>query len=166
MSQPLIRPALESDATQVTSIYNPYVVGTTISFEEVPVSVQDMLQRMREVQDASLPYLVIEDAKSAVIGYAYASKWKGRCAYRFSVETSIYLADSALGQGLGSQLYDALLNQLRATQVHLAIAGIALPNEPSIALHEKLGFEKVAHFKEVGFKFEKWVDVGYWQLSL
>ena len=70
MSQPLIRPALESDATQVTSIYNPYVVGTTISFEEVPVSVQDMLQRMREVQDASLPYLVIEDAKSAVIGYS------------------------------------------------------------------------------------------------
>ena len=139
---------------------------TTISFEEKPVSADEILQRMREVQDAILPYLVLVDADSAVVGYAYASKWKGRCAYRFSVETSIYLAKSAVGQGLGAQLYRALLDQLKAVHVHLAIAGIALPNPASIALHEKLGFEKAAHFKEVGFKFEKWVDVGYWQLTL
>ena len=121
---------------------------------------------MTEIADATLPYLVIEDTQSAVIGYAYASKWKGRCAYRFSVETSIYLAESAAGKGFGAQLYPALIDRLRATDVHLVIAGIALPNEASIGLHEKLGFEKVAHFKEVGFKFEKWVDVGYWQLIL
>lgn len=162
----MIRPASDGDAPYIAAIYNPYVAGTSISFEEQSISAHEMLQRIHEVRGASLPYLVLENAESAVIGYAYASKWKGRCAYRFSVETSIYLAESAVGQGFGAQLYRALLDQLRATQVHLAIAGIALPNHASIALHERLGFEKAAHFKEVGFKFGKWVDVGYWQLAL
>ena len=96
--------------------------------------------------------------------YEYASKWKGRCTYSFTIDTSIYLAESAAGKGLGAQLYRALLDQLRAKKVDVAIAGIALPNKTSIALHEKLGFAKVARFREVGFKLEKWIDVGYWQL--
>ena len=161
-----IRSASHSDAPQIAAIYDPYVVGASISFEEQLVSFQGIEQRMTEIGDASLPYLVLENAQSAVIGYAYASKWKGPRAYNFTVETSIYLAESAAGKGLGAQLYRALLDQLRAKKVQVAIAGIALPNKTSIALHEKLGFERAAHFREVDFKSEKWIDVGYWQLFL
>lgn len=161
-----IRPASDGDAPYIAAIYNAYVTETSISFKEEPVSAHEILTRMREIRKVSLPYLVLENAESAVVGCAYASKWKGRCAYRFSVETSIYLAESAVSQGFGAQLYRALLDRLKAAQVHLAIAGAALPNEASVALHKKLGFENVARFKEVGFKFEKWVNVGYWQLVL
>ena len=161
-----IRSASHSDAPQIAAIYDPYVVGASISFEEQLVSFQGIEQRMTEIGDASLPYLVLENAQSTVIGYAYARKWKGRCAYNFTVETSIYLAKSAAGKGLGAQLYRALLDQLRERKIHVAIAGIVLPNKTSIALHEKLGFERVARFREESFKFENWKDVGYWQLFL
>jgi phosphinothricin acetyltransferase len=124
-----------------------------------------MASRVREVIDAGLPWVVAE-VNDRVVGYAYASKWKGRCAYRFSVESSVYVATDHTGQGIGSKLYDALLDRLRAGKTHVVIGGIALPNEGSVALHERLGFRKVAHFNEVGFKFERWIDVGYWQIKL
>lgn len=101
-----------------------------------------------------------------VIGYAYASKWKGRCAYRFAVETSVYVDSSARGAGVGTVLYEALFAALRGRGIHAAIGGIALPNEASIALHERFGMKKVAHFEQVGFKFGRWIDVGYWQRLL
>ena len=100
------------------------------------------------------------------LGYAYASKWKGRCAYRFAVETTVYLDAPAHGRGLGRRLYERLLAALRESGMHVAIGGIALPNPASIALHEKLGFRKVGQFEEVGFKLGRWVDVGYWQVML
>jgi phosphinothricin acetyltransferase len=106
----------------------------------------------------------VED--QVVQGFAYASKWKGRCAYRYSVESTAYLADCSTGRGIGTRLYEALFTELRKSKMHVVMAGIALPNDASIALHEKLGFEKVAHFREVGWKFGKWIDVGYWQLLL
>lgn len=121
--------------------------------------------RIADVQAAGLPWLVAE-AEGVVAGYAYATKWRVRHAYRFSVESSVYLAPASAGQGIGTMLYRALLDRLRDGGFHLAIGGIALPNAASIALHEKLGFEKVAQFREVGFKFGRWTDVGYWQLSL
>lgn len=96
-----------------------------------------------------------------MIGYAYASKWKGRCAYRYSVEVSVYLHAEQSGQGMGTALYSALFKQLSELGYHVAIGGIALPNAASVALHEKFGMKKVAHFKEIGFKFGQWVDVGY-----
>lgn len=101
-----------------------------------------------------------------VIGYAYASKWKGRCAYRFAVETSVYVDSSARGAGVGTVLYEALFAALGGRGIHAAIGGIALPNEASIALHERFGMKKVAHFEQVGFKFDRWIDVGYWQRLL
>lgn len=160
-----IRDAIADDASAIAAIYNPYISGTSITFEEKPVSAADMAQRIADVQSGGLPWLVVEQG-AVVVGYAYATKWRARHAYRFSVETSVYLAPEAAGKGVGTALYVALLERLGAQGAHLAIGGIALPNAGSIALHEKLGFEKVAQFKEVGFKFERWLDVGYWQKTL
>jgi phosphinothricin acetyltransferase len=124
-----------------------------------------MAQRIRDVS-AVLPWLVHEDAAGRVTGYAYATKWRVRSAYRFSAETSVYVAPGQGGQGIGSALYTALLAALRQRGVHMAIGGIAQPNPASVALHERLGFVKVAHFSEVGRKFDRWIDVGYWELRL
>jgi phosphinothricin acetyltransferase len=161
----LIRPALASDADAIAHIYNHYIRNTTVTFEETPVSAQEMATRIEEFDAASLPWLVLE-LDGHVVGYTYASKWKGRCAYRFSVESTVYLDPAHTGRGLGSSLHAALFAALRDKGMHVVIGGIALPNAASVALHEKLGLEKVAHFKEVGFKFERWIDVGYWQLKL
>ena len=107
------------------------------------------------------PYLVSEE-DGEIIGYAYVSKFRERPAYEHSVETSIYLKNGCGGQGLGTKLYSELLSYA-SSQYHAIIGGIALPNEASIKLHEKCGFKKVAHFAEVGRKFGKWIDVGFWQ---
>jgi phosphinothricin acetyltransferase len=160
-----IRYARVEDAESLVSIYNHFVLTTSISFEEAEVPAIEMAGRIADVQAASLPWLVAE-VDGAVAGYAYATKWRVRHAYRFSVETTVYLAPASAGQGIGAVLYRALLDRLRDGGFHLAIGGIALPNPPSIALHERLGFEKVAEFCEVGFKFDRWTDVGYWQLKL
>jgi phosphinothricin acetyltransferase len=160
-----IRPATPEDAAAFCAIYNPYIAGTTISFEEAPVTAADMARRIADVQAAGLPWLVAcRDGRP--LGYAYATKWRARPAYRTSVESSVYLAAEAAGQGIGSALYRALLDALRGGDVHMVIGGIAQPNPASVALHEKLGFRKVAHFSEVGRKFGRWVDVGYWELRL
>lgn len=161
----MIRPATADDAESIVRIYNHYVMNTTITFEEESVSAQEMAGRIAEIALNALPWLVVEQ-DGEVVGYAYASKWKGRCAYRFSVETTVYLAPGLGGRGLGSRLYEVLLAQLKDKGLHAAIGGIALPNPQSIALHEKFGMTKVAHFKEVGFKFRQWLDVGYWQCLL
>lgn len=161
----LIRPASVYDGEALARIYNHYVAHTIVTFEEDPVDAASMTARVHEVVDAGLPWIVLEEA-TEVLGYAYASHWKRRPGYRFSVESTVYLAPSALGKGRGAQLYQRLLSILEEGPAHLVIGGIALPNPASISLHERLGFEKVAHFREVGFKFEKWIDVGYWQRYL
>ena len=157
-----IRSATASDADQMAAIYNHYVVNTVVTFEEEPVSGAEMRRRMDEVAAVSLPWLAAE-SDGRVVGYAYATKWKARSAYRFSVETTVYLADGLGKLGLGSGLYEELFRRLDALGIHAVIGGIALPNDASVALHEKFGMRKVAHFSEVGFKFGGWVDVGYWQ---
>jgi len=161
----MIRPAQPSDAEAIARIYNYYILNTVITFEEQPITAQDMAQRMLQITAENLPWLVAESA-GGIAGYAYASRWKDRSAYRYSVESTVYLDAEARGMGYGSQLYGALLADLRQGEVHVVIGGIALPNEASVRLHEKLGFRKVAHFKEVGYKFGRWIDVGYWELSI
>jgi phosphinothricin acetyltransferase len=161
----MIRTVTPEDAPSIASLYNHYVLNTAISFETDAVSPNEMASRIREVTAAGLPWLVAE-FNDRVVGYAYASKWKGRCAYRFSVESSVYVDAEHTGKGIGSALYDALLDRLRSGKTHVVIGGIALPNEGSVALHERFGFRKVAHFSEVGYKFERWIDVGYWQATL
>jgi phosphinothricin acetyltransferase len=160
-----IRPATAADAERICAIYNPYVATTTISFEEQPVTAAEMAARIRDVDGAGLPWLVATlDGK--LVGYAYATKWRARAAYRHSVESSVYLDHEFFGHGCGLRLYRRLIDELRARGLRTIIAGIAQPNERSVGLHERLGFRKVAHFSEVGLKFGQWVDVGYWQLNL
>ena len=160
-----IRDAAAGDGAALVAIYNHYVANTTISFEEAPVTAADMAERIGAVQQGALPWLVACDDRM-VLGYAYATKWRVRHAYRFAVECSVYLHPDMARRGLGEQLYRALFARLRAGGYHRAIGGIALPNPASVGLHEKLGFRKVAHFGEVGFKFGQWIDVGYWELRL
>jgi phosphinothricin acetyltransferase len=161
----MIRPATTADAAALCTIYNHYVLETTITFEEAAVTPAEMGNRVRETVDSSLPWLVWEELAS-IQGFAYASKWKGRCAYRHSAEATVYLEPKSTSRGVGSRLYQALLTDLRQRSFHAVIGGIALPNEASIALHERLGFRKVAHFEQVGWKFGRWIDVAYWQLLL
>jgi phosphinothricin acetyltransferase len=158
------RPCTPADAAQICAIYNHYVRETVITFEETPVSEADMAQRIAEVT-ARMPWLVCEE-DAHIVGYAYAAPWKGRAAYRHSVESSIYLAPTATGRGIGKRLYEALISELRLRGLHCVIGGAALPNPASVALHEGLGFTQVAEFKQVGCKFGRWIDVAYWELLL
>ena len=158
----IIQAAGSGDAQSIAAIYNYYIINSVVTFEETEVTANEMAERIAETAGENLPYLVAKRGDD-VIGYAYASKWKGRCAYRFTAEITVYLAPEQTGGGTGSALYRSLFDQLSALNYHMVIGGISLPNEGSIGLHEKFGMQKVAHFQEVGFKFEQWVDVGYWQ---
>lgn len=159
----MIRPAQKADAPAIAKIYNHYVVHSIITFETEPVSSDYFVQQIEETQSNQFPWLVAE-AEGDLIGYCYASKWKGRCAYRHSVEATVYLDAATTSKGWGTKLYKTLLSELQILKLHAVICGIALPNDASVALHEKFGMQKVAHFKEVGRKFDRWIDVGYWQL--
>jgi len=156
----MIRPATPSDAAAIVAIYNPYVAGTIITFETAPVPEEEMAGRIRRIQETYL-WFVFEQG-GAVLGYAYASQWKSRHAYRFSVETTVYVAQGQQRKGIGRRLYQTLLPELRARGFHTALGGISLPNEASVALHEACGFRWVGTLPEVGWKLERWVDVGYW----
>lgn len=165
MKNSAVRSASPADADAIARIYNHYIRNTVITFEEEPVSGHVMANRVAEVQGLSLPWLVAE-IDNVIVGYAYAGKWKARSAYRYSVETTIYLEHGWEGRGVGTTLYSELLSILRERGIHVAIGGAALPNEASAALHEKLGFKHVATFHQVGFKHDRWVDVAYWQIVL
>ena len=161
----MIRPATTADAAAIAAIYNHYVLNTVITFEEQVVATSQMAERIEQVQSDGLPWLVLEQ-DGDLLGYAYATKWRVRSAYRFSVESTVYVKEGITGRGIGSQLYQQLLAELKALGLHLVIGGITLPNKQGVALHEKFGFEKCGHFQQVGFKFEQWRDVGYWQKLL
>ena len=164
MEQLTIRPVSLEDAEGIAAIYNPYILTSIITFEEEPVSTGEIQRRIDSVQSLGYPWLVAE-VDGSLAGYAYASRWRERPAYRYTAESTIYLSQESSGHGYGSKLYNALLDELRAGGFHAVIGVITLPNPASIALHEKLGFSKVAHFSQVGYKFEHWLDVGYWQLT-
>ena len=160
----MIRRVETADAKVICNIYNHYVKNTIITFEEDPVSIKQMQSRIEEVS-SRYPWLVFEK-DGHVVGYAYAGAWRSRRAYRYAAESTVYLSKDVTGQGIGNRLYEALISIIRTDDVHSVIGVIALPNPASIALHEKLGFEKVAHLEEVGWKFNQWIDVGYWELII
>lgn len=160
----MIRSANPADAGAIAGIYNHYILHTAISFEQEPVSGLDMRSRIADVQ-RKFPWLVYEE-DGAIAGYAYATPWKNRGAYQQSAEPTIYVDKAKLGKGIGARLYEPLLQALRDRDLHVVMAGIALPNDGSVAIHERFGFVKVGHYREIGRKFGRWVDVGYWQLML
>lgn len=156
-----IRPCNSNDAAAICAIYNYYIEHTVITFEEIPLTIAQMQERIN-VYTQLYPWLVCEDA-GEVVGYAYASKWKERSAYRHTAEVTVYLKHDATQKGYGSALYAELIEQLIAKGCHALLGCIAIPNEPSAKLHERFGFKQVAQFSQVGRKFERWLDVGYWQ---
>jgi L-amino acid N-acyltransferase YncA len=160
-----IREAKISDAASIAAIYNHYVETSTITFEEEAISVEEMENRMNTVVTQNFPWYVAFE-RNSLIGYACAKPWKPRTAYRFSAELTAYVAQEHIRKGVGSGLYRRLLPALERRGSHTALAGIALPNSASVTLHERFGFTKVAHLSQVGFKMQRWIDVGYWQLPL
>jgi phosphinothricin acetyltransferase len=160
----ITRNAAAEDSRALARIYNHYIRETVITFEEKEVTASEMADRVARIVQLDLPWLVAEFGGS-VVGYAYATRWRERSAYRFSVESTVYLDPTHIGRGIGTRLYRDLLIALRKTSVRVVIGGIALPNAASVALHERLGFTKVAHFKDVGCKFGRWIDVAYWQVA-
>ena len=160
----IIRSAQLADAKAIQAIYQPYVTKTAITFEVDVPTVQEFERRITKTL-TQFPYLVAEvDGK--VVGYAYASTYYARAAYDWTTELSIYVAKESRGQEIGSALYDALEEELKARGYLRFLACIALPNVASIAMHEKRGYVQVAHFPKVGYKFEQWHDIIWMQKTI
>lgn len=158
-----IRSVRPEDAATIQAIYAPFVNDTAVSFEQEIPSVAEMAGRIAALVP-HFPYLVVED--NEVLGYAYASPHRKRAAYRWSCEVSVYLAPSARGKGVGRTLYAELLAQARSHGLLNAYAGITLPNDASVGLHESLGFEAIGVYRDVGYKLGRFWDVGWWGLRL
>ena len=159
-----IRPVNPSDLKDITNLYNHFISNTVITFEKEHITAADMQQRIGNVL-SSYPFLVAT-VNSQFAGYAYATRWKKRAAYDATVESTIYLHPKFVKIGVGFKLYSELLKQLSDTDMHVAIGGIAQPNEASVALHLKCGFTYMGNFVEVGYKHGRWVDVTYYQKRL
>jgi L-amino acid N-acyltransferase YncA len=160
----MVRDVNIKDAKQIVDIYNYYVLNSIVTFDEIPFSEQDFKERIETIS-SKYPFIVFEE-DNHILGYAYANMFRQKPAYKNTVETTIYLRHDVQGRQIGSKLYIELLKTLKDQNYHAIIGGLTLPNEASVKLHEKLGFKQVAHFKEVGFKFDKWLDVGFWELIL
>ncbi|MGY5451114.1 N-acetyltransferase family protein [Agarivorans sp. MS3-6] len=160
----MIRDAEQADSQQICDIYNHYIRHSSATFEEVELDVAQIAARISQLQQHYVWLVFERDEK--ILGYAYAGQWKPRSAYRFAAECSIYLAKDAAGKGVGKALYSQLIDLLEDYPIATLIGGIALPNPASIALHERLGFHKVAEFERIGRKFGRWVNVGYWQRQI
>lgn len=161
----MIRNVQLSDAKRIAEIYNPYIKDTIITFEEELVTEEDIAERIKYVTKKNFPYIVYEE-NGNVVGYAYLSNWRSRSAYDITLETSVYIDEKAQAKGLGTILYEELINKAREINIHSLIGVISLPNPISQKLHEKFNFELVGNFKESGLKFNKLIDVEFWQLIL
>lgn len=160
-----IRAATPDDAAAIATLYAPFVEGSPVSFEVSAPGADEMRARI-EAGAGLYPWLAAVDQDDSPIGYAYACAFRTRPAYRFAVEASIYLAPEAQGLGLGGALYEALFEILTAQGFTQAIAAISLPNDPSVRLHERHGFVHAGTYRQVGYKFGQWWDVGLWQRTL
>lgn len=168
----LLRAAQSDDAAAIAAIYAPHVLVGSASFELEPPDARAMRTRMA-ASDGLYPWLVATTSadvsggeEAGVLAFAYASAYGARPAYRWAVETTVYVADAAQRKGAGRLLYEALIDTLRAQGFGQAIGRIALPNEASIALHEQVGFRRAGVFREIGWKHGRWIDVGVWQCEL
>lgn len=160
----MIRNVELQDAAQIADIYNGYVRNTDISFETEQVGKAEMQERIRQIA-ARYPYIVYEK-EGRIAGYCYAHEWKERAAYSKTLETTVYLHPAFKRQGIGNALMRALIEECRKAGFHALIACIIDDNKGSIALHEQLGFRQVSHFKEVGYKFGRWLGVVDYELLL
>ncbi|WP_298556342.1 GNAT family N-acetyltransferase [uncultured Algibacter sp.] len=160
----MIRPFHIKDTEELLDIYNYYVLNTVITFDIKPLTLIIFQEKLTRI-DKDFPFLIFEE-NDEILGYTYGSKWRPKPAYNQTVETTVYIKNGYGGKQIGSKLYKALLDILKSQNYHVVLGGLTLPNEASVKLHEKFGFEQVSHFKEVGRKFDTWLDVGFWQLKL
>ena len=161
----LIRDAsAERDASACAAIYAPFVRDTPISLEERVPTAQEIAERM-ETTTQTHPWLVAED-ETEVIGYAYATRHRERACYRWATDVTVYVSPQSQRRGVGRALYEALFKALAHQGFRMACAGITLPNQASVGLHEALGFKPVGVYRNIGWKFDAWYDVGWWQLEL
>lgn len=165
MSDVVFRPFTWSDVSAITAIYRPYVEDTVITFETEPPDETEMAERLGKLKALGHP-LIIAERDGQTIGYAYASFYRPRAAYRFTCEDSIYLAQDVVGQGIGGRLLDELLVQSRAAGFNQMIAVITAERANSVRLHEKAGFRHVGRYDAVGYKFDRWLDIVHMQLGL
>ena len=161
----MIRNCTIADATAIAEIYNYYIQNTIITFEEELVNSAEIIQRMEKIHASGLPYLVYEE-DGVIIGYAYAGEFRSRCAYRHTLESSLYLRNGYSGRGIGEQLYRELIERLKKTDCHSLIGVVAAPNPASSKLHMRLGFNYSGTLRDAGYKFDRWIDTEYWQLVL
>lgn len=160
-----LRAATPDDAAAIADIYAPFVRASAVSFETEPPGTEAMRARIA-AGGALYPWIAGEAEDGALLGYAYAARFRDRPAYRFTVETSVYLRAGAAGRGLGRRLYEPLLATLEAQGFTQAIAAITLPNPASVSFHERFGFTPAGTYRQVGWKLGEWHDVGLWQKSL
>jgi L-amino acid N-acyltransferase YncA len=162
---PRLRLAVPGDGAQIAAIYRPFCLETAVSFETLAPNEATMRERISAAAER-YPWLVAVSGTGEVLGYAYAGKHRERAAYRWSVDFTAYLAPAARGHGIGTALYAALVALCQTLGYYRAFAGITLPNEPSVGLHEKIGFRPIGIYRRVGFKLGQWHDVGWWSLDL
>ena len=160
----MIRRATIQDVQAITNIYNVYVQNSVATFETEPVTLQEMHRRVEEIS-SQYPFLVYEK-NGKVLGYCYAHKWKARTAYDRTLETTVYVATSSQRKGIGKEIMVHLIEKCRQTGAHVLVACITSGNENSVRLHRQLGFQQVSHFRQVGMKFARWLDVIDFQLLL
>lgn len=162
-----LREVRDADLPQVLDIYNHYVATSTVTFDEQPLALAALQAKVSQIAELGFPFIVAEGAPGEVLGYAYASTWRPKAAYRHTAECSIYLAAGATGQGWGRMLLGELLERSTAAGIRELIAVIADEGaEASVALHRKLGFREVGHLNRVGYKFERWLGTILMQKSL
>ncbi|MBO1754443.1 GNAT family N-acetyltransferase [Allobranchiibius sp. CTAmp26] len=160
-----VRDANAADGRACAEIYAPYVLDTAVSFELTAPAAAEMARRIEEAQHRHA-WLVAQDERGVLLGYAYAHPYAARPAYRWTCEPSVYLTTEARGRGVGRLLYGVLLDRLTARGFRQAVAGITLPNPASVRLHESMGFEHVGVFRSVGWKHGRWHDVARMQRAL
>jgi len=160
----MIRPLDVNDAQQLLDIYNYYVLNTSVTFDIEVLTIENFKDKLNTIK-SDYPFIVFEE-DNKILGYAYGSKFRPKPAYNYVVESTVYVKHTAHGKQIGTKLYAELLQQLKNINLHTVLGVLTIPNDASIKLHEKFGFEQVANLREVGFKFGEWQHVGIWQLKL
>ena len=161
-----VRPAVLDDLPALTAIYNHYVVHTTITFDVKPFEPAERRAWFDDHAATGRHRLLVATDHGDVVGYATTSRWRAKAAYDSTVESSVYCRADALGRGIGTRLYGALFEALASEDVHQIVAGVAQPNDASVALHERFGFRRVGVFSSVGRKFNKYWDVAWFERPL
>ena len=161
-----VRPAVRGDCPAILAIYNEAVLTTTASYDYEPRTLDHRVQWFEAHERDGYPMFVAEDSQGSVVGWSALNKYHDRVGYRFTTENSIYIAESHRGRGLGKKLLEPLIDAARAKGLHAIIACIDAANDVSVRLHARYGFQTVGHFKQVGFKFGRWLDVVYMEKLL